>query len=346
MPRTALRDVFTPYFRYRHARLVHATRVGVSILTSILLTAATGLPHSEWTSITVLIVIGGLQHQGNIRQRAVERSFGTLIGAAVGLVLIVQQHYFGISIATYLMIAAACGFCGYHAIGKGGYIALLSAITIIIVAGHGDHSLADGLWRTVNVVIGIGIAVVFSFIIPLYATWAWRFKLAESLRGCAELHAGIAQGAAVSSGEDLKASATQNELLVQLRSLMPWVSRETSIDSEKMEDIQRSLRLCISILDLMAGMRRRISKGDGATLACPSLVRENSHIAVVLLDMARALKLGEVSWFQRNEVAPHTPFEIVGAPSLNGYLTLTSQFTAEIHHLRQLLAATASLWNI
>jgi uncharacterized membrane protein YccC len=343
MPRTALRDVFTPYFRYRHSRLIHATRVGFSVLASILLTVAIGLPHSEWTSITVLIVIGGLQHQGNIRQRAVERSFGTLIGAAAGLVLIVQQHYFGISVATYLMIAAACGFCGYHAIGRGGYIALLSAITIIIVAGHGDNSLADGLWRTVNVLIGIGIAVVFSFIIPLHATWAWRYKLAESLQGCAELHAGIAPGADVSSGEDLKASATQNELLVQLRSLMPWVS---SIDSEKMEDIQRSLRLSISILDLMVGMRRRISNGDGPTLVCPSLVCENRQIAVVLLGMARALKLGEVSWLQRNEVAPHTSFEIVGAPSLNGYLTLTSQFNAEIHHLRQLLSATASLWNI
>ena len=345
MPRTALRDVFTPYFRYRHARLVHATRVGFSILASILLTVAIGLPRSEWTSITVLIVIGGLQHLGNIRHRAVERSFGTLIGAAAGLVLIVQQHYFGISMATYLMIAAACGFCGYHAIGRGGYIALLSAITIIVVAGHGDNSLVDGLWRTVNVLIGIGIAVVFSFIIPLHATWAWRYKLAESLRGCAVLHAGIAHGAVV-SGEDLKASATQIELLVQLRSLMPWVSRETRIDSEKMEDIQRSLRLCISILDLMAGMRRRISNGDGAALACPSLVRENRHIAVVLLGMARALKLGKVSWLQRNEVARDATREIVGAPSLNGYITLTLQLEDEVHHLRQLLSATASLRDI
>ena len=283
---------------------------------------------------------------GQYPPKGCRTSFGTLIGAAAGLVLIVQQHYFGNSIATYLMIAAACGFCGYHAIGRGGYIALLSAITIIIVAGHGDHSLADGLWRTVNVLIGIGIAVVFSFVIPLYATWAWRYKLAEALRGCAVLHAGIAHGAAVSSDEDLKASATQSELLVQLRSLMPSVSRETGIESEKMEDIQRSLRLCLAILDLMAGMRRRISDGDGAALACPSLVRENRHIAVVLLGMARALKLGKVSRLQRSEVARHAHLEIVGTPFLNGYITLTLQFNDEIHRLRQLLSATASLWNI
>ena len=160
------------------------------------------------------------------------------------------------------------------------------------------------------------------------------------------LHAGIAHGAAVSSGEDLKASATQSELLVQLRSLMPSVSRETGIESEKMEDIQRSLRLCLAILDLLAGMRRRISDGDGATVDCPSLVHENRHIAVVLLGMARALKLGKVSRLQRSEVARHVHLEIVGVPSLNGYITLTLQFNGEIHRLRQLLSATASLWNI
>jgi uncharacterized membrane protein YccC len=67
---------------YRHAGLIHAARVGLSVLASILLTSALHLPHGEWTSITVLTVVGGLQHHGNIRRKAAERSLGTLIGAA------------------------------------------------------------------------------------------------------------------------------------------------------------------------------------------------------------------------------------------------------------------------
>ena len=60
----------------------------------------------------------------------------------------------------------------------------------MIVAGHGDNTMAAGLWRTVDIVIGITIALAFSFALPLYATWSWRYKLADALRGCAALHAG------------------------------------------------------------------------------------------------------------------------------------------------------------
>ena len=72
-------------------------------------------------------------------------------------------------------MAIGCGICAYHAIGKAGYIALLSAITMVIVAGHGDNEIVDGLWRAVNVLVGIAIALAFSFALPLYATYSWRF---------------------------------------------------------------------------------------------------------------------------------------------------------------------------
>ena len=53
-----------------------------AILASILVTGALRLPYGMWSSITVLVVIGGLQHQGNIRSKAFERGSARLIGAA------------------------------------------------------------------------------------------------------------------------------------------------------------------------------------------------------------------------------------------------------------------------
>jgi uncharacterized membrane protein YccC len=41
-------------------------------------------PARWWATITVLVVIGGLQHHGNIRRRAAERGVGTVIGAFLG----------------------------------------------------------------------------------------------------------------------------------------------------------------------------------------------------------------------------------------------------------------------
>jgi uncharacterized membrane protein YccC len=43
---------------------------------SILLTTGFHLPHGEWASVTMLIVIGGLQHHGNIGKKSVERAYG------------------------------------------------------------------------------------------------------------------------------------------------------------------------------------------------------------------------------------------------------------------------------
>ncbi|HSY28230.1 MAG TPA: FUSC family protein, partial [Burkholderiaceae bacterium] len=190
--RNALRVLQDPARRYRHARLIHATRVAFAVLASIVLTTGIKLPHGAWATITVLVVIGGLQHHGNIRRKSAERALGTFIGAAVGLAVIVQQSWLHVPLISYALILAACGVCAYQAIGKGGYVALLSAITIVIVAGHGDNAMADGLWRAVNVLIGTAIALLFSFALPLYATYSWRTKLAEALRACASLYGQIA----------------------------------------------------------------------------------------------------------------------------------------------------------
>ncbi|MGV8889352.1 MAG: FUSC family protein [Pseudomonas sp.] len=122
-----------PYRRYRHARVIHAIRVSLGLLATILLTTGINLPHGEWASVTMLVVIGGLQHHGNIGKKAAERAIGTLIGVGVGLLLVAQQAWLGMPWLTYFAMAVVCGFFSYHAIGKGGYTALLSAITVFIV---------------------------------------------------------------------------------------------------------------------------------------------------------------------------------------------------------------------
>jgi uncharacterized membrane protein YccC len=338
MSRNLLHHVWTPYFRYKNAKRIHAARVSLAILASILLTSAIGAPYGEWASITVLIVIGGLQHQGNIRRKAAERGLGTLIGAGLGLAIILQHNAIGSIALTDALLSIACGVCGYYAIGSAGYIALLTAITLFIVAGHGDNSLAVGLWRTVGIVIGIVIALAFSFALPLYATWSWRYKLADALRGCAALHAGIADGKAVASGEDVKQAAALTKLLVELRSLMPWVAKEAKIEPATMEEIQHSLRLCVSMLDLMASERRRRPQ---SALATPA--RAERQTATLLIGLARALQLGKGRWLRPEKAPRQAPSD--SAPS-DAYALLARGFRNETLLLQQLLAATESRWNL
>jgi len=332
-----------PHRRYRHARYIHATRVGLGVLLSIAITAGFGWPHGEWATISLLIVIAGLQHHGNIRKRAAERAWGTLIGASAGLLIIVQQTWLGHLPLTYALVAAACGICAYHAIGKGGYIALLAAITLVIVVGHGDNDLLDGAWRTLNVLVGIAIALLFSFALPLYATYSWRYRLADALRECARAYASLGQGDQGSkvAGERSKHLGKLNTLLVQLRSLMPSVSKEIDVPLERLEHIQRSLRICISTLELLNAARGPL--GEPRADVPPDAA--DRHIRDTLIGMSRALRFGTLARLsQARAVDGADTAQTPGAATVESALAVG--FANEVEQLRGQLLAIAPQWNI
>ena len=338
--RRALRPLLDPYRRYRHARYIHAGRIVVGLLASILLTTGFHLPHGEWASVTMLIVIGGLQHHGNIGKKSVERAYGTLIGAALGLAVVAQENYFGMPLMTYVIMSLICGFFAYHAIGKGGYTALLSAITLFIVAGHGDNPITDGLWRTVDILIGIALALAFSFALPLYAVYSWRYNLASGLRDCAKVYERIASGQSVAADEHVKLTARLNATMLQLRSLMPSVSKEVNISIVELDAIQGHFRLCLSTLEILSNLRPA-DVGNGGMSA------EQRRIRRLLIGMGRALQNGATERLERASetlaVGPDTP--AVSTEGL-GYQLMTRQLALNLEGLQQRLAKTAKKWKI
>lgn len=340
----AYRLMRDPHRRYRHARTIHATRVGLGVLLSIAVTSGLGWPHGEWATISLLIVIAGLQHHGNIRKRAAERAWGTAIGAVAGLLIIVQQTWLGHLSLTYALTAIACGICAYHAIGKGGYIALLAAITLVIVVGHGDNNLLDGAWRTLNVLIGIAIALLFSFALPLYATYSWRYRLADALRECASAYGGLGQAGDATSAYRNQHLGKLNTLLVQLRSLMPSVSKEIDVPLERLENIQRSLRICISTLELLNAAQGQSSEPapDAVSGMGTRRVRD------ALIGMSRALRFGTVARLTQSRAADTA--EVDHAHHSHGMPTVESAlaqgFSNEVEQLRRQLLAIAPQWNI
>ena len=346
--RRLLRPLLDPYRRYRHAKLIHAVRVSIGLLATILLTTGINLPHGEWASVTMLIVIGGLQHHGNIGKKAVERAYGTLIGASVGLLLVVQQAYFGLPLLTYLLMSVVCGFFSYHAIGKGGYIALLSAITVFIVAGHGDNPLSDGLWRTVDILIGIVLALAFSFALPLYAVYSWRYNLASALRDCAQIYSRIISGKSVTDDEHVKLLNRLNAAMVQLRSLMPSVSKEVRISMTELDAIQRHLRLCISTLEILGNTRPDPRDEQAMARMQAVLKAEHRQIRVQLVGMARALKSGMTERLERPSTGTGRE-PTLDAPvysALDGYRLLTLQLAANVDAMRGRLAKSGKCWGI
>ena len=341
-----LRPLLDPYRRYRHARVIHAVRVSLGLLATILLTTGIKLPHGEWASVTMLVVIGGLQHHGNIGKKAAERAIGTLIGAGVGLALVLQQAWLAMPWLTYFAMSVVCGFFSYHAIGKGGYTALLSAITVFIVAGHGDNPVTNGLWRGVDILIGIALALAFSFALPLYAVYSWRYNLADALRDCAKVYGRIIDGQAITADEHLKLMTRLNAAMVQLRSLMPSVSKEVKISMTELDAIQRNLRMCVSTLEILGNTRPDANDPEAMTLLQTALKAEHRQIRVQLIGMARALKSGAAQRLDRPMEVPLVSLDAPVYNTLDGYRLLTQQLAANIGEMRQRLARNAPHWNI
>jgi uncharacterized membrane protein YccC len=344
--RRLLRPLLDPYRRYRHARVIHAVRVSLGLLATILLTTGINLPHGEWASVTMLVVIGGLQHHGNIGKKAAERAIGTLIGAGVGLVLVAQHAWLGMPWLTYFAMSVVCGFFSYHAIGKGGYTALLSAITVFIVAGHGDNPVTDGLWRGVDILIGIALALAFSFALPLYAVYSWRYNLADALRDCAKIYGRIIDGQAITADEHLKLMTRLNAAMVQLRSLMPSVSKEVKISMTDLDALQRNLRMCVSTLEILGNTRPDANDPEAMSLMQTALKAEHRQIRVQLIGMARALKSGAAQRLNRPVDVPLVSLDAPVYNTLDGYRLLTQQLAANVGEMRQRLAKSAPRWNI
>lgn len=266
----------------------------------------------------------------------------------MGLLLVVQQAYFGQPLLTYLLMSVVCGFFSYHAIGKGGYIALLSAITVFIVAGHGDNPISDGLWRTVDILIGIVLALAFSFALPLYAVYSWRYNLASALRDCAQIYSRIISGQSVTDDEHLKLLNRLNAAMLQLRSLMPSVSKEVRISMTELDAIQRHLRMCISTLEIL-GNTRPDPRDEQAMARMQMLLKaEHRQIRVQWVGMARALKSGFTERLERSTVhaADESGLEAPVQSALDGYRLLTLQLASNVEAMRQKLAKTSSHWKI
>lgn len=289
----ALHLIRSPYFRYHNARYLHGLRVAIAMGSSIALTSFLDIPHGFWASVTLLVVIGGLQHHGNIRKKAFERGLATGMGAALGLLLIAQHHVLGSTVLTYSLASILAGICAYYAVGKAGYVALLTAITLVIVAGQGNNPIDMGLWRAFNVALGTVIALLFSFAFPLYATYDWRFRLADNLRECARLYPRLMIGEPMTAHEQVRTFARLSRRLVTLRSLIPPVAKELRVPVERLEEIQRLHRSILSGLEMLAvsaGQRGGAPEWGGTH---ELLTVRRSAIRRTLLASARSLRSGD-----------------------------------------------------
>ena len=178
--------------------------------------------------------------------------------------------------------------------------------------------------------------------------YSWRYNLASALRDCAAIYSRIINGQSVTDDEHLKLLNRLNAAIVQLRSLMPSVSKEVRISMTELDHIQRHLRMCISTLEILGNTRPDPRDEQAMARMQVMLKAEHRQIRVQLVGMARALKSGVTERLERpGHLGGDKP--TLDAPvysALDGYRLLTVQLAANVDALRQRLAKSAGHWKI
>ena len=234
-----------PRVRFEQAALFHVLRVGGAFFACLLIAAVFPNPHASWMLISVLAVMGSIQYAGSIGEKVWQRALGTLIGGLGGVLAVVVDRYispWGCA-ALELTIAVTAS---YLSIGRFGYAALVSGITMVMVANSGDLSIA--LWRMLNVSLGVGVAQVLSILVPSRACEHWFFLLGDNLRDLSLLYRDIAQGRGLNR-------PVQEAVLLRgqkLRALAPSACRETQVGAASFDRVLHGQRSALALLEVMA----------------------------------------------------------------------------------------------
>lgn len=372
--------VIEPYARYQHADVLHAIRLGVAILVALLLNKLTSLPHGEWTTITVFVILGLLQYQGAIYTKAKERILGTLLGVVVGLSFVwLIQDIGGWVWLYYGLIGIISGLIGYVAVKQLGYIGLLTGITMLMIVSNPAHSsiAQDGLYRAFNILIGAAVAVAATLILPLKSTLMFRFLMASNLDACSDLYAGVghhidAENLTTKPFKYTEARRTTNVIYVashaipdipvdkvllkslqeinkRLLAVRPHIAAtasETGLDKDTIETIQRAHRNIIGTIDLLLTAAPRLANIEIDDENHILLIHYQHELTQAMRHMAAVLRSPSDEVFR-----PITRILVSDYPSVQhlafewqGYFWLTQTLQSQLRQFSELLQTTKPQW--
>ncbi|MEN9657967.1 MAG: hypothetical protein RL571_1432 [Pseudomonadota bacterium] len=244
---TPWRAAKNPLFLYQHHRLIHALRVTLAFAFGLIINLGLPIQHGSWMLVTIVVMLGNVPHLGAVAQKTRQRTVGTTVGALAGLLAIAL--YGASPLLCYVWMGLVVLLSAYHAIGKAGYTALTVGITLVIVAGVGDGTVSESLWRTANVALGSLIAIVAASLFPQRALDHWRFLLADNLRESALMYSRIARRAPL----DMEAALGRfNTRLIAMRGLISSAASECEQSTTRFESIQRGQRTLYSVFDRMS----------------------------------------------------------------------------------------------
>lgn len=332
---------------YRHYRVVHGVRIALAFLFTFLLVRLLNIPEGTWPLITLVVIMGPISFWGNVVPRAFERIGGTILGSVLGLVAL-RLELFSLPLML-IWCAVAMFLCGWLALGKKPYQALLIGITLAVVVGAPAGDMNTALWRGGDVILGSLLAMLFTGIWPQRAFIHWRIQLAHCVTGYNRVYL-----AALSPNllEQPRLEKHLQQLLsdvVKMRGLIVPASKETRIQKSIFEAIQTVNRNLVCMLELQINALWASRTSHFVMLNAHTLRETQLRTQQALLTITHALyegnpqpvlanteKLNDTVVELRQLIAEHKGDNVAETP-IHGYVWLNMEMARQLELLSHLI---------
>ncbi len=324
---------------YRHYRLVHGARIALAFILTFLLVRLLDIPEGTWPLITLVVVMGPISFWGNVVPRAYERIGGTILGSALGLIALKLEL---ISLPLMLLWCAAAMFlCGWLALGKKPYQALLIGITLAVVVGAPAGDMNIALWRGGDVILGSLLAMLFTGIWPQRAFLHWRIQMANYVTNFNRVYqAGFSPNLVERPRLEKHLQNILNDV-VKMRGLIVPASKETHIQKAIFEAIQTVSRNMVCMLELQINAHWA-SRASHFVMLNARTIRETHTIAHALYEgnpqpiLANSERLNEIVAELRELIQQHKDETLAETP-MHGYVWLSMELARQLELLSHLI---------
>jgi uncharacterized membrane protein YccC len=226
-------------------RVQYGFKMGLAGLLALFGTQVLRLPHDNWATLTVLVLMGA-RYVGSIAVKAIMRVIGTIVGGLLG-VWLVGDHTSTPTIflpILFLVIALASYKFGQLGVRQVPYAYFLLGLTTLTVATNGVtdpvHAWQIGLDRTEEILVGIMSSLLVTTLVwPRYAREEFFEAGRAALKTVSQLFSGYAQtyiDRANAPTDTEKLQGTFGQQLSALRNLQQAGARESTIFSARLSN--------------------------------------------------------------------------------------------------------------
>jgi uncharacterized membrane protein YccC len=226
-------------------RVQYGLKMGLAGLLALFGTQVLRLPHDNWATLTVLVLMG-TRYVGSIAVKAIMRVIGTIAGGLLGVWLVGDYTSTPVIFVPvlFLVIALASYKFGQLGVRQVPYAYFLLGLTTLTIATNGVADPANawqiGLDRTEEILVGIMSSLLVTTLVwPRYAREEFFEAGRAALKTVSQLvsehvHSYIDQASAPTDTEKLQ--DTFGQQLSALRNLQQAGARESTIFSARLSN--------------------------------------------------------------------------------------------------------------